>query len=84
MSHNKLVYMANQIGKFFLTQKHTAPAEAIADHLAKFWDPAMRAKIVMHLDHGGEGLDPEVAAAVRIIASKRKKVRHEPAGANEA
>ncbi|PNG27711.1 formate dehydrogenase subunit delta [Methylocella silvestris] len=64
---NKLVYMANQIGKYFSSQKHTDPAAGIADHLRKFWDPAMRAKIVKHLDEGGMDLDPDVRQAVRLL-----------------
>ena len=42
MSPEKLVYMANQIGKFFA---HGPEEEAVfntADHLKKFWDPRMR------------------------------------------
>lgn len=70
MSPDKLIYMGNQIGKFFEGQKHADPARGIADHLAKFWDPSMRAKIISHLEHGGEGLDPNVKDAVRLLAAK--------------
>jgi formate dehydrogenase subunit delta len=69
MSPDKLVYMANQIGKFFEAQKDTDPAKGIADHLSKFWDPSMRAKIISHLEHGGAGLDPDVKDAVRLLAA---------------
>ncbi len=65
----KLIYMANQIGKFFEAQKHADPAKGIADHLAHFWDPRMRAKIISHLEQGGAGLDPDVKAAVRLLAA---------------
>ncbi len=65
----KLVYMANQIGKFFESQKHAEPAKGIADHLAHFWDPRMRAKIISHLEHGGAGLDPDVKDAIRLLAA---------------
>jgi formate dehydrogenase subunit delta len=65
---NKLVYMANQIGKFFEAQKHADPAKGIADHLAHFWDPSMRAKIIRHLELGGAGLDPAAKDAVRLLA----------------
>jgi formate dehydrogenase subunit delta len=63
MSTEKLVTMANQIGKFFVPQRGDAVA-AIATHLRKFWDPHMRAAIVSHLDRGGEGLDEPVRQAV--------------------
>lgn len=64
MSTDKLVMMANQIGRFFVPQKSGDPAEAIADHLRKFWDPRMRSAIVDHLDRGGDGLDAPVREAV--------------------
>ncbi len=64
----KLIHMANQIGKFFESQRHADPAKGIADHLAHFWDPRMRAKIIAHLEQGGAGLDPEVKDAIRLLA----------------
>ena len=42
----------------------------IANHLAKFWDPSMRKKIIQHLMEGGEGLDPLVKEAVRRVGAK--------------
>ncbi|HEY8032370.1 MAG TPA: formate dehydrogenase subunit delta [Methylocella sp.] len=74
MSHDnspkKLIYMANQIGKFFAPQEHEAAVAGIANHLAKFWDPSMRKKIIQHLMEGGEGLDPLVKEAVRRVGAK--------------
>jgi formate dehydrogenase subunit delta len=67
MSPDRLIYMANQIGTFFASQPREDPAEGIADHLGKFWDPSMRKKIVAHLEQGGEGLDPIVKDAVRQL-----------------
>ncbi len=67
MSNDKLVMMANQIGKFFVPQRGADPVAAIADHLKKFWDPRMRAAIVAHLEHGGAGLDDPVRQAVRRL-----------------
>jgi formate dehydrogenase subunit delta len=65
---HKLVYMANQIGKFFASQGSNDQAVAgTLDHLKKFWDPRMRAQIVKHLDAGGAGLDPQVRAAVEQL-----------------
>lgn len=84
MSHSRLVYMANQIGKYFSTQKHLDPAEAIADHLVKYWDPSMRAKIVAHWRRGDGGLDPDVARAVERLAAGHAAAPRQPAGANEA
>jgi len=64
MSPERLVYMANQIGKFFASQ---GPDQAVAgtlDHIRKFWDPRMRAGIVAYVDGGGVGLEPNVREAV--------------------
>ncbi|MGP0094324.1 MAG: formate dehydrogenase subunit delta [Xanthobacteraceae bacterium] len=68
-SPDKLVYMANQIGKFFVSQGADKAAAAIADHLKKFWDPRMRAAIIAHFEAGGVGLDPPVLAAVDKLRS---------------
>jgi formate dehydrogenase subunit delta len=59
--------MANQIGKFFVTEDQPTAVGNIADHLMKFWEPRMRAEIVAHLAAGGEGLDPEVREAVAML-----------------
>jgi formate dehydrogenase subunit delta len=69
MSPDKLVYMANQIGKFFASQGEDKAAALIADHLVKFWDPRMRKTIVAHLADGGAGLDPAVRKAVEGLAT---------------
>jgi len=45
MSHSTsehLVKMANQIGDFFGSQRHSDGAAGVADHIKKFWDPRMR------------------------------------------
>lgn len=68
MDSAKLVYMANQIGKFFAAQGEEAVVAGVADHLKKFWDPRMRAQILAHLKAGGVGLDPHVRAAVERLA----------------
>jgi formate dehydrogenase subunit delta len=66
MSPDHLIYMANQIGKFFETQGRDKAVPGIADHIHKFWDPRMRSKIFAHLDAGG-GLDPDVRAALTSL-----------------
>jgi formate dehydrogenase subunit delta len=67
MSPDKLVYMANQIGRFFTYQGEESAVAAIADHLVKFWDPRMREAIQAHLAAGGSGLDPLVLRAVQRL-----------------
>jgi formate dehydrogenase subunit delta len=65
---NKLVYMANQIGKFFASQGQDKAVAGTADHIKKFWDPRMRAAIFAHLKEGGAGLDPDVRMALEQLA----------------
>jgi formate dehydrogenase subunit delta len=67
MSPDRLIYMANQIGKFFASQGHDKAVPGIAEHIRKFWDPRMRTAILRHLDSGGTGLDPDVRAAVEAL-----------------
>ena len=67
MSPDKLVYMANQIGKFFAHQGEAKAVAGIADHIARFWDPRMRTAIFAHVDTGGAGLDPVVLKAVQSL-----------------
>lgn len=64
---DKLVYMANQIGKFFNSQDISTSSAKIAEHLTKFWDPRMRRAIVAHLETGGAGLDLAVRQAVEAL-----------------
>jgi formate dehydrogenase subunit delta len=67
MSPDKLVYMANQIGKFFVSQGEDKAAPLIADHFVKFWDPRMRKTIRAHFAKGGSGLDPLVRKAIEQL-----------------
>jgi formate dehydrogenase subunit delta len=72
MSHerspDKLIHMANQIGKFFASQGGDEAVAGTALHIQKFWDPRMRAAILTHVDAtGGAGLDPHVREALTRI-----------------
>ena len=69
MSHDKLAYMANQIGKFFESQKAETAVASIEDHLRKFWDPRMRNAIVAQLGDEHIHLDPPVRKAVERLKS---------------
>jgi formate dehydrogenase subunit delta len=74
MSLDKLVYMANQIAKFFESQGREQAVAGTADHIQKFWDPRMRAEIFAHLQAGGAGLDPVVRAALESLMAAKTKV----------
>lgn len=65
---DKLVYMANQIGRFFASQGSDQRVLGIAEHIRKFWDPRMREAILLHLKNGGEGLDPPVRDAISRLS----------------
>jgi formate dehydrogenase subunit delta len=67
MSPDKLVYMANQIGKFFGSQGPDEAVAGTADHIRKFWDPRMRLAILAHVEAGGGGLEPLVREAVERL-----------------
>ena len=64
MSPDRLVYMANQIGKFFESQRADEVVPGIANHIKKFWDPRMREAIFAYMDAGGKGIDPPVRKAL--------------------
>ncbi len=66
-SMDTLVRMANQIADFFKIQSADLAVAGTADHIRKFWDPRMRAKMTQHLDHGGAGLNPIALKATQIV-----------------
>jgi formate dehydrogenase subunit delta len=70
MSPDRLVYMANQIGKFFEFQKKDQIVPGIAKHIHDFWDPRMRAAIFAYMDEGGEGIDPPVREALEKLKAE--------------
>lgn len=73
---NKLIKMANQIGTFFESFPDREEAlDGIANHLKKFWPPAMRQTLITAIDANQvDGLNAIVALALtkhrtNIIAS---------------
>ena len=70
MSHDKLAYMANQIGRFFQSQKPDTAVAGIEDHIRKFWDPRMREALIAQLAEGRVELDPLVRQAVERIGNQ--------------
>jgi formate dehydrogenase subunit delta len=73
MSPDKLVYMANQIGRFFAGQGADAAVAGTADHIEKFWDPRMRLAILAHVEGGGGGLEPHVRQAIERLRAGGSK-----------
>jgi formate dehydrogenase subunit delta len=77
MSHSttndRLVYMANQIGKFFESQGHDKAVPGISEHIKKFWDPRMLKSIFAHLETGGAGLAPNVLEALNTLKAEKEQ-----------
>lgn len=67
MNAERLVQMANDIGRFYDTLPDRAEAlGSTASHLRRFWDPRMRSELLQHIEHtGGAGLEPFTLEAIR-------------------
>jgi formate dehydrogenase subunit delta len=66
-SPDKLIYMANQIARFFESQGPDRAVPGTAEHIKKFWNPRMRVQIVAHVKAGGSGLDPVARTAIERL-----------------
>jgi formate dehydrogenase subunit delta len=78
-----LVKMANDIGNFFRSEPDRKEAVAgVANHIAKFWTPRMRQKLLDHLKaHGEAELDELPREALKMLADQPAAAhRHEPPG----
>ena len=71
-SAEHLVQMANDIGNFFRSEPERKDGIAgIANHIAKFWTPRMRQKLLAHLkEHGEAGLDELPREALKLLATQ--------------
>lgn len=67
MSPETMIRMANQIAAFFKTQPKIDQAQGVADHIADFWEPRMKAQLVKFVADGGAGLDELVIEASRRL-----------------
>jgi formate dehydrogenase subunit delta len=68
----RLVYMANQIAVNFAVSGSEAAAAATADHIASFWDPRMKQRILAHLDREACSaiiLNPIARRAIEMLAA---------------
>ncbi|MCV2881497.1 formate dehydrogenase subunit delta [Actibacterium sp. XHP0104] len=71
MSHDKLIYMANQIARAFAALPQDKAAANTATHINDFWDPRMRAQFLAHVAAGGEGLSEVALAAAAAVHPPR-------------
>lgn len=67
MSHDKLIYMANQIATFFESKPHDEGVKGVADHINAFWEPRMRKQLFVLLDSGGAGFKSLLVEAAPLI-----------------
>lgn len=71
MSHEKLVYMANQIAASFRSRSHEEAVSAVAQHISDFWEPRMRSRLLALLDSEPARFD----ALVRKARNQIKPVK---------
>lgn len=66
-NEERLIYMANQIARNFGTMPDEQAAKAVADHIASFWDPRMRATIFALHEKADPRIGEKAASAVAIL-----------------
>jgi formate dehydrogenase subunit delta len=69
----KMVGMANQIAAYFRAMPDDEALHGTAAHLRLYWTPKMRGEIIAYVEHGGVGLDPLAARAVRELAREASR-----------
>lgn len=68
MSPDKLVYMANQIGRAFAHEPHDRAVADTAQHIRKFWEPRMRVAILAVFEtEAGAQLNPVARDAMGLL-----------------
>ena len=65
---DRLIYMANQIARNLAAQGDAEAVASTASHIASFWDPLMRARIMALAAEQPDALSPIAAQAVRRIS----------------
>ena len=66
----RLIYMANQIARNLEGIGHDDAAKAVADHIASFWDPRMRAQIFAIQEAKMADLNPVADAAITLLRER--------------
>jgi len=66
---NHLIKMLNQLADN-LTQgdPQDIAAERVADHVRRFWAPAMKERIRQYVDSGGEDLSPVAIKGIKGVS----------------
>lgn len=71
MDAGRLRQMADQIARNLAVRGEEAAAAATADHIARFWDPRMRAAIIAD---DRSVLSPIARKAVDLLAARAAKI----------
>ena len=72
MNVQKLVRMANQIAaNFDFGGDEDRAVAGIADHLSRFWTPAMKKEIIEHVRSGETGLTELAARSIAVLAEQQ-------------
>ena len=67
MEQAELIRMANQIAGFFKNYGLEEGKKETAAHINNFWEPRMRSKLFELLSTGGQGFDPLVIEASKLV-----------------
>lgn len=80
-NQDRLIYMANQIARNLSAASHGMAVEAVADHIASFWAPRMRAQIFALQAEGRANLTPVADAAITLLRNREAGLAARPVGA---
>lgn len=71
MDVNKLVRMANQIAtNFDYGSDRNKSADAVCDHISRFWNSSMKDQIIQYQRSGETGLSELASLAIARLAEK--------------
>jgi len=65
-----LVRMVNQIAEFFAAYPDAEAIDGVAEHLHKFWDPAMRAQMLRAREECADRLHPLARKSLERLAAE--------------
>jgi formate dehydrogenase subunit delta len=68
-THDRLIYMANQIARNLASEGPERSVDMVEEHIRSFWDPLMRQNIVTLAQQRPEALSPIAAAAVARLVT---------------
>lgn len=72
MQNDKMVHLANQIGRYFSAYPQGRARDGVLGHIQSFWEPRMRVQLVDYAAAGGDGLHPLVQWAAEQLTVPEK------------